>query len=197
MSGETSDPEASAARPFPGDDLALELMREHTLLNVMAARMRETADVLQRGVAVERSRVERALDVHRRFLIEVHHEHERRVDAALSRSTEPEVQARVADCRKEHPRAEAFQTAARAALGTLGTLAPAARQNLASLLRAEAERFEEHHAREDDAYRRIDRWIPAGERTRILAEIRAFDASHVSAEIALISWAAQAHPSAD
>ncbi|MCI4368268.1 MAG: hypothetical protein L3K09_01715 [Thermoplasmata archaeon] len=197
MANETPEPDRETKSMFPGNDLALELMREHTLLNVMAARMRESADGLERGNPVNRVRLERGLEVHRRYLIEVHHEHERLVDEALAASRDPTARARADDCALEHPKAAAYQGAVRALLAkTRGSAAPDG-VALGRLIRQEADRLEEHHGKEDDVYRRLDRLLAPAERARLLGAIRTFDASHVSAEIALIAWAAQIHPSAD
>ncbi len=177
-------------------DLALELMRQHTLLSIMAARMRETASVLQRATRIDGPRLDRALEVHRRYLIEVHEENEARLDRALAAASSPQVRAQLKECAASHPLSQEFHDAARSLRDA--SPEPAARAaRLAALFKAEADRLEQHHEREGEVYRRLDRWLSPGVRRRLLSELRRFDAAHINAEIALISWASQIHASAD
>jgi len=76
-------------------------------------------------------------------------------------------------------------------------IAPSAIHPLAELFRREAERIEAHDAREDELYRQLDQILPDDLRRKLLRSIRRFDEERVVAEISLISWAAQVHPSAD
>ena len=196
----------SAARPTredrgaaapPLNDLSLELMRQHTLVSVMTARMRETAEGLARGSTPDPRRIERALAVYRAFHLEVHHADEALLARSLARVRAPEVKALLADCAREHPLAEEFERNVRAALrGDLAARGPAALR-LAQLFREEADRVEAHHEREDEVYRTLDRYLSAAVRRRLLAQIRRFDGPRIAAEIALIAWASQIHPSAD
>lgn len=179
------------------NDLSLELMRQHTLLSVMTARMRETAEGLLRRSAPDPRRMERALEAYRRFHREVHHADEALLAKSLARSKAPEVRALLAECARAHPQAEAFERSVRAAMSHDAGSGAAAAHRLSELFRAEADRVEQHHEREDDVYRALDRYLSAATRKRLLASIRRFDGPRIAAEIGLISWASQIHPSAD
>ncbi len=172
-------------------------MRQHTLISVMTARMRETAESLARGSTPDPRRLARALGVYRRFHREVHHADEARLARSLARTKAPEVRALLAECAREHPSAEAFEKDVRAAAkGDLAPRGPAALR-LSELFRREADRVEQHHEREDDVYRSLARYLSPAVRRRLLGEIRRFDGPRIAAEIDLIAWASQVHPSAD
>jgi hypothetical protein len=186
--GSVTEPFVEIAPPEPHrapDDLALELMREHTLLTVLVGRMHETATALERGIVIGRERLQRGLDVHRRFLLEVHYVHAKRIARALGVAGDPEVNARLAECAADHPNGEQFQRETSDLLknGRVGSNEAKARW-MAGLWQAEADRIEDDDAREDDLYRRIHRLIPKPERARLLRALRRFDAHNVDAEIA-------------
>lgn len=197
MAAGERDEERPGRGKVPLDDLSLELMRQHTLLSVMTARMRETGEALTRGAVPEPKRIDRALEVYRKFHLEVHHADEARLAKALARSRAAAVRAYLADCAREHPRGEAFEKAVREGMrGDLAPRGPAAAR-LAELFRAEADRVDQHHEHEDEVYRSIDRYLTPAVRKRLLGEIRRFDGPRIAAEIGLIAWASQIHPSAD
>jgi len=180
------------------NDLALELYRQQTLLSVMTARMRETAARLEAGNPVDPARVRRALDVHRRFLLDVHDADEERIAQAIVAAQPTTARKVVAECRAEHPRAEAFLRGAMALLP--GDLSPCSdgRRRLASLFADEADRIDRHQAWEDEKlHTHLNEWLSPTVRKRLLDEIRRFNAVRVDAEIALVSWASQLNPSAD
>jgi hemerythrin-like domain-containing protein len=183
------------ASTFPAS-VGLELFREHTLLGMMTVRMRETASALDRGVAVDPERLGRLLEVHRRYLIQVHQANEARLDTALARRREPEVRRVLEECAREHPRAEEFQLDLSARLAR-GSRTPEARRGIAAAIRSEADRLEAHHDREEELYRTVDEFLTPHRAVALLAELRRFDAEHVNAEIALLGWASEIHPSAD
>ncbi len=181
----------------PLNDLSLELMRQHTLVSVMTARMRETAEGLARGSTPDPRRIERALAVYRAFHLEVHHADEALLARSLAKVAAPEVRTLLSECAREHPLAEGFEASVRSALkGELAPRGPAALR-IARLFREEADRVEQHHEREDEVYRTLDRYLSAAVRRRLLGQIRRFDGPRIAAEIALIAWASQIHPSAD
>ena len=185
----SSDDEAPRSRP---NDLELELYRQRSLLSILAARLRESASSLERARAIDPDRMRRAIDVHRRFLVEVHHANETAIANALSgvRAARPVV----AQCLREHARATGFETDALPLLSA----GPSAVPQLVRLVRGEADRIERQQAWEEEhLHARLGAWLAPAEARRLLAWMRRFDAARIDAEIALISWASQLHPSAD
>jgi hemerythrin-like domain-containing protein len=199
-----SAPHRPAERPGDPDvapsmkDLGLELYRQQTLLSVMTARMRETASRLLLGNPVDPERIRRGLDVHRRFLLNVHDADEDRVARALEKERPDAARKLVAECRREHARAETFLGAVQVLLGQ--DLAPGseARTRMSTLFAEEADRIDRHQTWEDEKiHPHLDTWLSRPVRSKLLEEIRRFNAARVDAEIALVSWASQLHPSAD
>lgn len=187
---------AAAHHPRSSNDLGFELYREATLLLILAARLAETADALDRGAPVDPARLRRALDVHHRFLIDV-----RRADLArLERALATVSSARAALARWAEERAHPFafeRAVADRWAGGLSGRGPAGAA-LARLFREEARRLEaEAEWEEENLPAHLDRWLPRTTQGRLLREIRAFDTARVAAEIDLISWASQVHPSSD
>lgn len=179
-------------------DLALELHREHTLLYVMAARMRETAEWFERGTGFDPARIRRGLEVHRRYLLEVHQPNDERVAKALARSKSAAIRAALAECRAQHPKAQEFQREAEALVREVPAPKSEAARSLARLYREEADRVEKHHAHEEETlYWHLERHLSAAVRHRLLAEVQRVDETRVGAEVALVSWASQLHPAAD
>jgi hypothetical protein len=178
-------------------DLGLELYRQHTLLSIMAARMRESADGVVRRKRIDPTRLRRALDVHQGYLLDVHQENERRVLEALEGSTDPKVIKSIEECRVEHEKSRRFQVEARRFLSE-GAEEDASVSRLAKLLRSEASHIEDHHAHEEQQlYRNLDRLLAANVLDSLLREIRQFDNRRINAEIALSSWASELSPSSD
>jgi hypothetical protein len=191
-------PPLARRRPKTSEnDLILELTRQHTLLQVMAARMRETAEVLEHSTRPDPRRIERALNLHRRYLIEVHHPNDQLVQSALAKSRRASVRALLARCAVEHLKAEEFQRDVRAIVEKSGPITPVTAKKIAEKFRAEADRVEEDHEAEDEVYAQLDELIPLTERQKLFEQIRRFDVSRAGAETALIAWASQIHPAAD
>lgn len=182
---------------FSEDDLILELYRQHTLLYVMAARLRESADVLQRSKRPDPKRIERALDLHRRFLIDVHQVNDRMVQDALRDLGRKELTSFLDRCAKEDLKPEEFQEQVRRLMSD--GMAPGAPSTLkmAELIRKEADRIEEDHGGEDEVYRKLDTLLHPSVRHDLVQHIRQIDVQRIGAEIALIAWASQIHASAD
>jgi hypothetical protein len=183
-----------------GADLELEaeLRRQHTLLQMMAERMRESATAWEVTGGSRGPRLRRALDVHRRFLIEVHQTDEEELLAVARELGPPAVRAAAAKCAQEHPRAAQFERSADELLGRLGSGSSSEAGALSALFREEAERIERHHLfDEEPLYAHLSEWLPPSERARITASVRRRDGTRADAEGMLVSWSAQLHGSSD
>ncbi|MCI4345372.1 MAG: hypothetical protein L3K07_01245 [Thermoplasmata archaeon] len=179
-------------------DLVLELQRQHTLLQVLAGRLRETAEGLERAPSIPAGRLRQALDAHRRFLVELHQANEEEILAHLRETKIRGARAAAALCEREHPAALAFQqSAAELAPDEVAPRSDRGRA-LAKLFRAEAERIERHHvSEEENLYAHLRDWLPSPLFARLGAKVLRRDAASVAAESALVSWSAQLHPAAD
>jgi hemerythrin-like domain-containing protein len=187
----------SAGESFRSD-LALELYRQHTVLNMMASRMRQTADILGTTQRVDAARIQRALDVHRSYLIEVHHTNEDKVARALEKIPDPDIRQALEICLREHPKADAFQSAAAAATEAGSRSPDSSARRLAELFRQEADRIDEHHQKEEQLlYLKLDRVLSETAQAAVLRSILEFNSQHANAETALTSWASQLTPSSD
>ena len=192
-----SDAEAGSERPH-SNDLALELFRQQTLLQVLTARLREVAAAVERLGRVDAARLRRTLDVHRRYVVEVHEADDERVARTLLARMVDAAAPLFATVRAGRPAAVDFERAAEAFLDPAIASAPGGPVRLARLLSQEADRIDQHLTWEaDHLHAHLESWLPRPSRTRLLAQIRRFDAARVDAEIALVSWASQIHPSAD
>jgi hemerythrin-like domain-containing protein len=181
-----------------GSDLALELYREHTLLSVLAARMRETADGIERTRRFDASRMKRGLDVHRRFVLEVHLPNDERVQEYLRRVRDPAVRRTLDECRAQHEKSREFPARAEALAREVAPGGGEAARRLSELYREEADRLEKHHAQESEVlYANLDRRLAPVLRRRLLGQILKVDASRIGGEVALIAWASQLHPAAE
>ncbi|MFZ3355476.1 MAG: hypothetical protein WA549_01800 [Thermoplasmata archaeon] len=196
-------PSASSAYPlhaperFSKDDLILEMYRQHTLLYVMAARLREAAEVLQRSKRTDPKRIERMLDVHHRYLIETHLVNDRMVQDALAKLGRKELDPFLERCVKEQRKPEEFERQIRQLMMEGKSPAGPDALKMADLVRKEADRIEEDHGREDELYRTLDTLLNPAVRKDLLQRIRQVDTQRIGAEIALISWSSQIHASAD
>jgi hypothetical protein len=195
--GPGNDTEAGSDRPH-SNDLALELFRQQTLLQVLTARLREVAAAIERIGRVDAARLRRTLDVHHRYVVEVHEADDERLARALLARKVDAAAPLVATARAGRPAALDFEHAAEAFLDPATAAAPEGPGRLARLLAVEADRIDQHLAWEADRlHAHLEAWLPRPARSRLLAQIRRFDAARVDAEIALVSWASQIHPSAD
>jgi hypothetical protein len=182
---------------FSKDDLILELYRQHTLLYVMAARLRESADVLQRSKRPDPKRIDRLLDVHRRYLIDIHQVNDQMVQDALAKLGRKELAAFLERSGKERKKSEEFQQQMRLLMKQGMPPGDPSTLRMVDLIRKEADRVEEDHSREDEIYRTLDALLGAPERKDLLQRIRQVDSERIGAEIALIAWSSQIHASSD
>ncbi len=180
------------------NDLGLELFRQQTLLQIMTARMRETASALERGAAVDLSRLRRAIDAHRRYLLEVHEADEEALARTLARTKVEAAEPLLRELRAARPRAHDFERQAEELIAQGPAPGSESAHRLSRLFAEEAERIDRQQAWESESlHAHIDAWLAKPVQSRLLAQIRRFNAARVDAEIALISWASQLHPSAD
>ena len=180
------------------NDLVLELYRQQTLLQILTARMRETASVLEHRGTFDVARLRRGLDVHRRYLLDVHEADEERLVRSLARRRVVEAEAFLQELNAARASAVAFERTVEDHIAASADRPGETARDLARLVSAEAERIDHHQQWEAERlHGRLDEWLPRATQGRLLAQIRKFDAARVDAEIALISWASQLHPSAD
>ncbi len=153
-----------------------ELNLEPTLLSVMAVRMGESADGLDRGASCEPLRVQRALEAHRRFVIEVHHEDERRLASARAGVWDLSVRHALVEGAEEHPSEPEFQRDA-SRLPREGTVHDrTTARRLSRPFGEEAGRIKAPHAHEEEAiYRHLGQILPAAMLARLLRVVRALD----------------------
>lgn len=187
-----------SAGPNVSLDVAVDLQRQHTLLQMMSERLRESATAMELTGTVPASRLERALDVHRRFLVEVHLANEDEVATRLRQSGASAARKLADRCAREHPHAAQFERAAALLLEAHGEQGSVHVTRLAELFRGEADRIERHHlAEEEPLIRNLDRWLAPQDRADLARGIRRRDAVRADAEDALVSWSAELHPAAD
>ncbi len=187
----------SLDRPHP-KDLALELFRQRTLLQILSGRMRETSAGLERVGSFDPARLRRALDAHRRFLREVHLSDGKRLAEAIPpRHSEAAWDFRRALGDSEAKAAE-FERKAESLVAREGLDGTGEARRLSKLFAEEADRIEQFQVWEaDQLHPSVVAWLPKTASSRLLAQLRRFDAARIDAEIALIAWASQLHPSAD
>jgi hypothetical protein len=178
-------------------DLSLELLRQHTLLQLMTARMNETAEALDLALPYPMQHLERAMAVHRDYLIEVHHRLESLLRGHLTSVAAPEVRSLLAECASSHPMADLFQKELRVVVEKEPGLGSATRARMAALIRAEAQRIETHHAREESVYVNLHQYLPGAAEAEIVKAACGFDPARIAAEIELMAWASSVHPSSD
>jgi hemerythrin-like domain-containing protein len=195
-------PEArsTARRPRPSlsDDLALHLMREHTLLQILAERMQELAAYIDRGGLPRLDTIQEGLEVHHQLLVRVHHAKEGIVAAALSEVKGHGRGAALAECNRQHPQAIEFEKEmARLLLAwpkNPGKTAAA----VAVRLKKEAERITSHHrAEEEKLYNGLEKVLPAPLQRKAVEAVKALSAESAAAEAKLQAWASRAHPASD
>jgi len=163
----------------------------------LAERFRQVADALERGDATASADAREGVEVHRRFLIGVHHRREAIVAAELHGSSDPAVRSALATCASEHPKAERFEKEASALLREARPSAASAK-SLAGLLRQEAVRFADHHRWEtENLYARLRGTLTKESTARIEAGMRPLAGDAGAATSALMAWTSHANPTAD
>jgi hemerythrin-like domain-containing protein len=179
------------------DDPFVPIFREHTELQMLATRLHELASQLERGERVPSSDLTEALEVHRRFLVGVHHRRESMIATAVGSSAGPAVAAAFERCRREHPKAERFESDLQALLDAPPSGAEPLR-GVAALLQREADRIVEHDRQEDEAIHRIiHHTISASTRASLVEGARELAGEAAAAEGRLSSWTSHSNPAAD
>ena len=174
------------------------MMRDHTLITILAERMHELASYIDRGGMVPEASVEECLAVHDQLLVRSHHTKEAFLDAELARLKNRDLSSALASCGVEHPKARQFQTRSRKLLtgwkrDPTGTANAAAR-----LIHEEADRIVAHHRSEEERlYVGLETLLPATTQKKVLAEFGRLSPQAAVAETRLQSWASRFHPSSD
>ncbi|HEV2519955.1 MAG TPA: hypothetical protein VGX00_04965 [Thermoplasmata archaeon] len=174
------------------------MFRQHSLVEMLSARMLETADALDHDLPVTPERVRRALRIHRGFLIEFHIPSDAWVAGELRAVRSSRVERVVRECASEPKRAAEFQASAGALIESSLSPGSLAAHTLATIFRTEAGRIERHHAEEGEVVEPgLGGWVPPSRRRGLLSQIRRLYRTHVKDELALVAWASQIHPSSD
>lgn len=194
----TDAPPAAAAPPTTAtDDPIVAVFREHTDLQVLAARLQEVAAQLERKERVSAADAVEGVEVHRRFVVDVHLRREAAIAAAVRPLAPAGVVRALERCPAEHDASAAFEAEARRLLAE-SPLSAEGRRRLAAVLRREADRLVEHHREEDESiYRPLHRHLTP-EQLRTLAPIaRDFAGAAAAAQERLSAWSSRVHASAD
>ena len=179
------------------DDPIVTILREHTELQVVAERFRQIADALDRGERSARLDAQEGVEVHQRFLIGLHQRRDDMVAAEAGATAGASLQEAFARCAAEHPRAARFQTEAAAVLRTKPWTRESGRQ-LAQMMRAEAERFAEHHRWEtENIYHALRGKLTPAALDRLAAGMRPLPGEAGAAQTELTAWTSHANPTAD
>lgn len=179
-------------------DLGFELYRQHTLLVILGTCLRRSSEGTPDHRGPDLRLVERALEVHRDYVVRVHYPDVELVNGALEAKADPRVAAALVECKAEHARAQGFQRRTNELLRTAGTATDETDRALAKALRDEADRMEQHLTREEEMLNgRLNDALTPAQQTRLLNQIRRFDAPRIAAEIAVLVWASELGPSAD
>ncbi len=133
-------------------DLGFELYRQHTLLVILGTCLRRSSEGTADHRGPDLRLVERALEVHRDYVVRVHYPDVELVNGALEAKADPRVAAALAECKAEHGRADDFQRKMNELLRTAGTASATDETDraLAKALRDEADRLERHLTREEE-----------------------------------------------
>lgn len=179
------------------DDPIVPIFHEHNELQVLATRFHEVAAQLERGETVPVSELSAGVDVHRRFLIEVHHAREADIAAAVRPTAPPEVVRALDRCGVVHAEAARFEEEARALLGK-GPISADRRKALALAFHREAERMLEHHKEEDETiYRPIHHVLSPDAHRRLMGAMHAMSGKTAAAQELLTGWTSHRNPSSD
>jgi len=188
---------SSASSPSIVDDPIVTILREHTELQPVAERFRQIADALDQGESSSGADALEGIEVHRRFLIEVHQRREAAFAAEVGPSADANVRSALAKCRAEHPLAGRFQTESRACLGKT-PLSAASAHRLAELMRAEADRIVEHHRWEAETiYHAVRGKLSKEVVIRLDAAMRPLVGEAAAAQAGLVAWTSHANPTSD
>jgi len=194
----TPEPRGSGpATAGDGAEAFERIRREHTELQMLASRFHEVAAQVERGEPVTKADLAEGVEVHRRFLVELHHRREALIADALGATAGSAVAAAFARCRAEHPKAVEFESAAQALLSAPG-FGSAQLHRVAALFEREATRIVEHTKDEDDAIHRVvvDA-VPPNVRAAFVEKTRALDSEAAAAEERLLAWSSRSNASSD
>ena len=194
----TESSRPTAAPPPPtSEDPIVAVFREHTDLQVLAARLHEVAASLERPDRAPATDAAEGVEVHRRFVLEVHLPREAAIAAALHGAAPPEVTRALERCRAEHEASIAFGRDARRLLAE-SPLSADGRRQLIALLRSEADRLVEHHREEDETiYRPMHHRLLPDQLARLQASARELAGAAAAAQERLSAWSSRLHASAD
>lgn len=179
-------------------DVAAHLLREHSLLEMLAARMHEVAAAMAAGEPVARDTVGRGLDLHRDLLIATHQKKDDWLVAALRPKATGEERNALAVCEIQHPLAEAFQNRCRPLLEKWNPVRGKVPASLAAAWEAEAERIQTHdHFEEEEIYHGPVGRLTLEQARELLRRFGTLRASSIATEARLSQWSSEEHPASD
>jgi hypothetical protein len=164
---------------------------------MFAARLREIASQVERGERVPVKQIMEGLEVHRRFLVGIHHRREEMIAAAVGSSAGPSVAAAFGRCAREHPKAVQFESEVSASVDAR-PFGPTQLKRIAALFAREADRILEHDRDEDEnIHRMLHPSIPPAVRATLVQGAREIAGEAAAAEARLTSWTSHSNAAAD
>jgi hemerythrin-like domain-containing protein len=150
------------------------------------------------GDKVFPERVEEAIEIHRRFLVEVYHKELDLLNRSLSGLPGQPFASALEHCRRQEEAAERASEVFHKAFKGFKAGDRAAAKELAAALVQEADRWMEHRRWEDEnLYRRLRRGLPKEVRAELAEGHKKIHAEGAGVEVKLTSWTARWGPSSD
>jgi hypothetical protein len=191
-----AEPQKHPRRHATQDPLSIAL-REHTQLEMLAARMKQLASEVERGEHTSGKLLREGLAVYRQFVVELHQAREAVLLEAARGATPPPDRALFAKCEAAHPMAAKFVAESEAILARPG-LAASDAKSLAARWTREADRLLEHHRTEEEpVYRHWRATLDEARKAELFRAMAKLHAIEGPAASRLSAWVSRENPSSD
>ena len=174
------------------------LRRDNTLLEMLATGFRRLGSSLDTTTALDEKRIEEGLEIHRRFLVEIHHTIVEMLDGALDQLPGSPLKAARGACRREHDAAVRASEGFRRDFDAVRRREPGARNRFKAALFAEADRWTAHaRAEEENLFAQLPDSFRREAAAHVGDLVRRFRAESSAVEERLSSWTSSWGPASD
>lgn len=187
-----------AAGETVANDPTLNLRRDDTLFTMLAEGFHRAAAGLRSDARIERKVISESVDLHRLFIVELHHRKEQVLAAAVKEGPGHTPEAALVECRRSYEGARRAAARLQRDFDRWVAGTPGAARRLAGDMDQEADRWLRHLRHEEALlYPQLSKELPARASRALAEELHKVHADAAALEERVSSWTSRWGPSSD
>ncbi|MHB8351505.1 MAG: hypothetical protein ACYDFT_02260 [Thermoplasmata archaeon] len=187
-----------AAAETLANDPVLNLRRDDTLFTMLAEGFHRAAAALRAGSRIERNVIAESVDLHRLFIVDLHHRKEQFLAAAVKEGPSHVQEPALAQCRRSYDGARRSAVRLQRDFDRWVAGTPGAGRRLAGDMDQEADRWLRHLRHEEALlYPQLSKELPARASRLLADQLSQVRADAAALEERVSSWTSRWGPSSD